>query len=419
MYALVDGNSFFCSCERVFRPDLWKRPVIVLSNNDGCCVARTKEAKALGIKMGVPYFKIASLARQHGVAVFSSNYELYGDLSARMMQTIASLVPGLEIYSIDEAFVDFTGIQEPVALGAQIRSRVMQWLGIPTCVGIAPTKTLAKFANYLAKKNPEFAGVCNWLELSEADRDTHMRSTPVTELWGIGRKIGEALARQKVLTVADFCRVAPALLRTRYGVTVERILRELHGQSCLGLEEVNPTKQQILRSRSFSEEVTSKDELLAAVSMHMKSASVTLRAQHSVAGSVGVMIFGNRFRPEQPQHFGWDAVPLPTPSCDTFKLAEAAYQILNRLYRPGVRYKKAGVMLMDLTDSARVQVDLFSEGDDERRLALMKTLDQIQDRFGKKSIRSGIELFGRNWHMRRDKLSPCYTTRWQDLRMVG
>jgi len=419
MYALIDGNSFFASCERVFRPDLWERPIVVLSNNDGCVVARSNEAKALGIKMGVPYFKIASLARQHGVAVFSSNYELYGDMSARMMQTIASLAPGLEIYSIDEAFVDLTGIRDPLALGAKMRARVMQWVGIPACVGIAPTKTLAKFANHLAKKNPEFSGVCNWLDLSEQEKQSRMQDTQVTELWGIGRKLGEALARHKVLTVLDFYRADPALLRARYGVTVERILRELHGQSCLGLEDVTPPKQQILRSRSFSEEVTDKDELRAAISMHMQSAAATLRTQHSAAGSVGVMIVSNRFRPERPQHFGWDVEALPSPSCDTFKLSEAAHHILNRLYRPGIGYKKAGVVLMDLTDTAKVQADLFSEGDDARRVALMNTLDQVHAKYGKKSVRSAVELVGQNWHMRRDRLSPCYTTRWQDLRTVA
>jgi len=376
------------------------------------------EAKALGLKMGEPYFKVAPLARKHGVVFFSSNYELYGDLSARMMQGIASLAPAIEVYSIDEAFADFTGIREPSDLGVQIRARVMQWVGIPTCVGIAPTKTLAKYANHLAKKNPEFQGVCNWAELSGTEQTARMRASTVTQLWGIGRRLGESLARQKVMTILDFYHADPTTIRARYGVTVERILRELHGQSCLGLEEVAP-KQQILRSRSFSEEVTDKDELRAAISMHLASAARTLRAQGSTAGSVGVMIYSNRFRPDKPQHFGWDTAQLPVTSCDTFALAEVANRLLDRLYRQGIGYKKAGVVLTDLSDSRHAQGDLLNEGDSERRLALMKTLNQLHEKYGKNSVRCAAEMVGEHWHMRREKLSPCYTTRWADLRAVA
>lgn len=418
MYALIDGNCFFASCERVFRPDLWQRPVCILSNNDGCVVARSQEVKALGLKMGEPFYKVAPLCRRNGVAVFSSNYELYGDLSSRMMQTIASLAPSIEIYSIDEAFADFTGIREPSVLGAQIKARVMQWVGIPTCVGIAPTKTLAKFTNHLAKKNPEFGGVCNWGEMENADRAAWMRASPVTELWGIGRRLGESLARQRVKTVFDFFHADPSTLRARYGVTLERMLRELHGQPCLSLEEVMP-RQQILRSRSFSEEVTEKAELRAAVSMHLSSAAHTLRAQGSAAGGVGVFIYSNRFRPDQPQYLGWEIAPLPVPSCDTIALSEVAHRLLERIYRQGIGYKKAGVVLTDLSDSRHAQGDLLNEGDSERRLSLMKTLDQLHEKFGKNCVRSAVEFVGESWHMRRDRLSPCYTSRWSDLREVA
>ncbi|MDR0770590.1 MAG: Y-family DNA polymerase [Burkholderiales bacterium] len=418
MYALIDGNSFFASCERVFRPDLWRTPVVVLSNNDGCVVARSAETKALKIRMGDPYFKIAGLARRHGVAVFSSNYELYGDLSARMMQTIASLAPAIEIYSIDEAFADFTGIQNQTGLGTEIRNRVMQWVGIPTCVGIAPTKTLAKYANHLAKKNPEFQGVCNWPDLSETERRTRMRQEVVTELWGIGWRLGESLAKQRISTIYDLYCANPSMIRSKYGVTVERVIREMHGHPCIELEEVTPRQKQILRSRSFSQMVTGKDELKAAITMHLHSAAATLREQHSTASSVGVFIYSNRFREDKPQYSGWDIKQLPVPSCDTFALARAAYRLLDRIFRPGIEYKKAGVVLSDLSDDIP-QPDLFSAGDSCRSLSLMKALDQINDRYGRRSIRSAAEMVGHQWHMRRDKLSPCYTTKWTDLRAVS
>lgn len=419
MFALVDGNCFFASCERVFRPDLRKTPVIVLSNNDGCVVARSNEAKALKIRMGDPYFKIAGLTRRHGVVAFSSNYELYGDLSARMMKTIASLVPSIEVYSIDEAFVDLTGLREHTALGSRIRDRVLQWIGIPTCVGIGPTKTLAKFSNHLAKKNPEFQGVCNWSELSEAERQLRMTGEPVTELWGIGWRLGESLARQRITTVNDLYCANPSMIRSRYGVTVERIIRELQGFSCLDLEEVTPRQKQILRSRSFAKMVTDKEELKASISMHLHSAAATLREQHSSASCIGVMIYSNRFREDKPQYFGWDVEHLPVPSCDTLALGQVAYRLLDRLFRAGIEYKKAGVVLSELTDNTNPQRDLLDVGDSDRRLALMNALDRINDRYGRRSIRSAAELVGQQWQMRRERLSPCYTTKWSDLRVVA
>ena len=405
MFALIDGNSFFASCERVFRPDLLRKPVIVLSNNDGCVVARTQEAKDLGIKMGEPFFRIEKLVQQQGVAVFSSNYELYGDLSDRMMKTIASLVPAIEVYSIDEAFADFTGLTNLSDLGHQIKRRVLQWVGIPTCVGIAKTKTLAKFSNHLAKKNSSFQGVCNWEEMSEGERIHWMKKNLVTEIWGIGSKTGEKLAKQDINSVYDFFNASPSLIRSRYGVTVERTLRELHGSSCLELDDVVPKQKQIIRTRSFAEHVIDKDQLKAAITMHMHSAAAKLRTQNSMASCVGILIYSNRFRPEKPQHFGWDTAQLPSPSCDTFNLSRAAYALLDRLYRPEIEYKKAGVVLMDISDGTNNQLDLLNPGDTEKQLALMSVLDQINARYGRKALVSAAEMVGSGWHMRRNKLS--------------
>ncbi|MDR1274908.1 MAG: Y-family DNA polymerase [Candidatus Accumulibacter sp.] len=416
MFALIDGNSFFASCERVFRPDLWRRPVIVLSNNDGCVIARSAEAKEAGIPMGAPFFKVAGLAKRYGVAVFSCNYELYADLSARMMACIASLAPALEVYSIDEAFADLSGIADASALGMKIRRRILQWIGVPACVGVAPSKTLAKFCNHLAKKNPCFSGVCNWGDLSQDERLQWMRSFRVSELWGIGRKLGEKLPEQRIRTVFDLHEADPAAMRRRYGVTVERIVHELHGIPCLEFEEIAPTQRQILRSRSFAEEVSDIDEIKAAVTRHAHSAAAALRQQDALASCVGVTIHTSRFKAER--HFGWDVSSLPAPTSDTLVLSAAAVRLAERIFRPGMKYKKAGVVLLELTNANAHTGDFFNPGDSARSRALMRTIDSINARYGGEAVKSAAELVGTKWHTRRDHLSPCYTTRWDELRQI-
>ncbi len=418
MFALIDGNSFFASCEKVFRPDLWRRPVVVLSNNDGCIVARSAEARALNIAMGVPFFKVAHLIERHNVAVFSSNYELYGDLSARMMHSVASLVPEIEIYSIDEVFADLSGMRDLTRLGREIKGRVFQWVGLPNCVGIAPTKTLAKFANHLAKTCSGFDGVCNWEDLSGAQQQAFMKRESVAEVWGIGRRMRPRLEQLNIRSVYDLAASDPRTLRARYGVVMERVVRELRGYSCLELEDVVPEQKQILRSRSFGGAVTKKEELRAALTMHLGSAAATLRELDMLAGCVGIMIYSNRFRPDKPQQHGWAMLPLAAPSCDTLTLMETANRLLEELYRPDIEYKKAGVVLMDLTRSDRVQRDWMNPGDNAKRVVLMQALDQINARYGGRTVRQGAEYVGSQWHTRRERLSPRYTTRWDELLRV-
>ncbi|MDR1163134.1 MAG: Y-family DNA polymerase [Candidatus Accumulibacter sp.] len=416
MFALIDGNSFFASCERVFRPDLWRRPVVVLSNNDGCVIARSAEAKEAGIPMGAPFFKVAGLAKRHGVAVFSCNYELYADLSARMMACIASLAPALEVYSIDEAFADLSGIADASALSMKIRRRILQWIGVPACVGVAPSKTLAKFCNHLAKKNPRFSGVCNWGDLSQDERLQWMRSFRVSELWGIGRKLGEKLLEQRIRTVFDLHEADPASMRRRFGVTVERIVHELHGIPCLEFEEIAPAQRQILRSRSFAEEVSDLDEIKAAVTRHAHSAAAALRQQDALASCVGVTIQTSRFKAER--HFGWDISSLVAPTSDTLVLSAAAVRLAERIFLPGMKYKKAGVVLLELSNASTHTGDFFNPGDSARSRALMRTIDSINVRYGGDAVKSAAELVGTKWHTRRDRLSPCYTTRWDELRRI-
>ena len=388
----------------------------MLSNNDGCIVSRSNEAKALGIAMGIPLFQVRGLIKRYHVAIFSSNFELYNDMSRRMMQTIASLVPRLEVYSIDETFADLSGLDDPAAIGRNIRRRVWQWVGIPACVGIAPSKTLAKLANHLAKRQRVFHGVCYWNSLPMADQESWLASLPVNEVWGIGRKLAEQLQRQRIHTILDLQRANPALIRKRYGVTVERIVRELSGRDCLQMEEFDAPQQQILRSRSFGAKVYDKADLMASIAYHLTNAASELRKQRCLASMVGISIRSSYYADGSNGYHGRDSAALPTPSADTLTLLRAAHGLLDRLYRPTVPYHKAGVVLSGLTRN--FQPDLLEPGDTPQRIALMQTLDTVNERYGKRLLHTAAELAGQNWHVRLDHKSPCYTTRWKDLPRV-
>lgn len=422
-FALIDGNSFYASCERVFRPDLRTRPVVVLSNNDGCVITRTAEAKALGIKMGEPYFKIKPLIKRHGVVVFSYNYELYGDLSRRMMQSIATLVPQTEIYSIDECFADLTGMCDLTPLGHQIRARVLQWTGIPTCVGIAPTKTLAKYCNHLAKRHAVFKGVVNWLDWDESIRTRALKSEPVGEVWGIGYRISSQLNTMGIMTVDDFVRADTATLRKRFGVVVERTQREMQGISCADLEVQIADKQQIVRSRSFGKPVCDIEGLRASLAFHIAEAASELRAQNSTANLIGVMLRTNPFKPDEPQYKGYLTACLPVGSSDTLKLNRVAQQMLTQIYKSGYAYKKCGVVLMGIESAdTQMQLDWLNPPDSDERKRLMHTIDALNQRFGRHSIRTADQdAAGNNagWRMKRERLSPCYTTQFAQLLQVG
>lgn len=423
MFALVDGNCFYVSCERVFRPDIRSKPVVVLSNNDGCVITRSAEAKALGIKMGEPLFKIRDTVRKHKVEVFSSNYELYGDLSRRMMQTIESLVPRIEIYSIDECFADVGGMArliELTELGHQIRDRVHMWVGIPTCVGIAPTKTLAKFCNHLAKRHRYFKGVANWNDWDDDIRMRALNSEPVTEVWGIGRRIGQSLNVMGIMTAGDFARASSSMLRQKFGVVVERTQRELQGTSCLEIEEVKPRRQQIIRSRSFAQPVKDLSGLGAALTHHVAQATQELREEGGVAHTLQVFIQTNCFKPDSPQYYGSDCVNIAVGTCDTMKLNELTQKTLNRIFRAGFEYKKCGVILGGIeTSSQQVQMDWLNPVDSEQRIRLMDCIDHLNERFGRSAIQLGTERGSHDWLMRRDKLSPCFTTNIEDVLTVN
>ena len=420
MFALIDGNSFYCSCERVFRPDLRGVPIVVLSNNDGCVVARTTEAKALGIKMGVPYFQVKHLVDAGELIVFSSNYQLYADISKRMMSAISSMVPAIEVYSIDECFADVSGMYELRKLGLNLRANVLQWVGIPTCVGIAPTKTLAKFCNHLAKRHPNhFNGVVVWEDWPAEIQQRALKSEPVTEIWGIGRRIGKKLDEAGICTALDFVNADTQTLRKRFGVVLERTQREMQGVACEELHAEPPAKQGMVRSRSFGQLVADLETLQAAVTHHISAAAADLRKQGSQAHCVSVFVNTNRFRQQDAQYSGYDVLSLPQASADSMLLNDVAQRLLSRVYKPGYGYKKCGVELSGIESaSTEIQQDFWEQGDSKRNQALMLALDAANQKFGKGHVMLGSELLSKGWRMNSDKLSPCYTTQFADFLRV-
>ncbi|MFZ4539898.1 Y-family DNA polymerase [Propionivibrio sp.] len=419
IFALVDCNNFYASCEKLFNPKLAGVPVVVLSNNDGCVVARSAEVKALGIPMGVPWFKIHDQARQHGIVAFSSNYALYADMSNRVMEVLAQFSPDIEVYSIDESFLDLAGF-ESIGLaeyGRQIRERIQQWLGLAVCVGIARSKTLAKLANHCAKKNLAGAnGVCDFTAMSAADMDSLLDRIDVAEVWGVGRKLAPRLDAMGIRTVRALRDADANSVRARFSVVLERTVRELRGTSCLALEEVAPAKQQIICSRSFGQRVHDFDDLQEAVASYISRAAEKLRQQDSLAGAVTVHIQTSPFNLSEPRYQKAVTLPLPEATADSRLLARWALLILKQIYRPGFAYQKAGVMLSDICPRRMHQPSLFGAlGENER---LMRTLDRINSRWGRGTLRLAAEGMGKEWQMKRGHLSPGYTTEWAGLPTV-
>ena len=417
--ALVDCNNFYVSCERMFNPSLEGKPVVVLSNNDGCAVSRSNEVKALGLKMGEPWFKMEKLAKQHGIIAFSSNYTLYGDLSARVMSILSNFSPKQEIYSIDECFLDLDGFDPQILMtyGQSIRQAVKRNVGIPVCVGIADTKTLAKLANHCAKKGLAGEhGVCDFGRLDEQERNALFASIPVGEVWGVGRRITEKLLPMNIKTVEDLRSANQKAIREQFSVVLERTVQELNGIPCIELEEAGTPRQQIMVSRSFGSTVTQFDDLAESVSSFATKAAEKLRDDGSVAASVCVYVRTNPFKEDEPQYQRSMIVPLGQPSDDTMKLITAALMGLKAIYRSGFHYKKTGVLLMGLQSKGTVQATLF---DDTAKQAksdnMMSVMDSINRKMGQGSMTIAASGISHRWAMRRDRMSQNYTTDWNDL----
>ena len=430
MYALVDGNNFYVSCERVFRPSLNGCPVVVLSNNDGCAIARSNEAKALGIAMGAPWFKIQHMAESDGLVALSANFALYGDLSDRMMSLAAGLGPAQEIYSIDESFIDLTGVPGDLVERCQkVRSRILQWVGIPCGIGIGTTKTLAKLANHIAKtaerklgRYPEYlAQVCNLAALTQSELEAVFATTAVNEVWGVGRRIAAQLNEGGIKTVLDLIRLDPATVRSRWSVVLERTVRELQGTPCVGLEDVPSPKKEIASTRSFGQPVTELVDLIEAVTEFASRAALKLRKQASQANQVMCFIRTSPFR-DDPQYSRSITVPLRRPSADTAVIVSAAVAGLRSIYRPGFKLAKAGVMLMDLQPDSVVQGELALEDDAvQSTSSLMTALDGLNLRFGKGTVQmasAGLADEQRIWSMKQEHRTPGYTTCWADMLVV-
>lgn len=420
--AHIDVNAFYCSCERLFRPDLAKRPIVVLSNGDGCVVARDALVKQLGVPMGQPWFEMKKFARENGIVGFSSNYVLYGDLSRRVMSVLGQFSPDREIYSIDEAFIDLTPQPrlEGRATGHAIRDRVWRWTGLPVCVGIGATKTQAKLADWIAKHDASLSGVCDLTMMAPEERQARFGQIEVREVWGIGRRLAERLREHAIFTVADLRASDPRRLREHFNVVVERTVRELQGEACVDLEEAPPPRQQIIASRTFSAPIFEADEMAESIREYMGRAAVKLRQQGSVAKALGVWIETNRFRTQDAQHNGSRTISLPMATDDTAVLTAWAVALMRKIFRTGHRYWKSGVMLLDLSNKGAEQLSLFDAPlpeQKQRRTSVMRIVDEANAKWGRGTL--GIGSAGlqgvRGWSMKRELLSPRYTTRWDEL----
>ncbi len=412
--ALVDCNNFYVSCERLFRPDLARVPLVVLSNNDGCVVSRSNEAKALGITMGQPWFECKALAEQHGILAMSSNYALYADLSNRVMNILSGFSPCHEVYSIDECFVDLTGIPRLRDVSYAMRERVGQWTGLPVCVGIGPTKTLAKLANHVAKKHPRSRGVFNYNALTDEQKVRLLQRIPVQDVWGVGRKLTQRLARHGIQTAQDLRTAHAPTLRAEFGVVMEKTQRELQEVPCLDLQEIQPERQQIISSRSFGSMVTELPVLKDALSTFVANACAKLRAQNSQAAVIQVFLQTNRFRQDLPQYMPSLSVPLPIPTSDSLEVNRWVDHLCERMFKPGYQYKKAGVMLSEISPVSHRQDD-WLEPDVPANDKLMQALDHLNHRFGRGTVRVSTQGAFLGWQMRQERKSPNYTTSWDEL----
>lgn len=415
MFALVDCNNFYASCERAFNPYWNGRPVVVLSNNDGCVIARSNEAKRIGIKMGVPAYQIKTEIEQYGIGVFSSNYTLYGDMSNRVMTILSSYSPSIEIYSIDEAFLDFSGfgLFDLKEYGEGLVRAVTKGTGIPISTGIANTKTLAKVANKFAKKYKGYKGVC--IIDTEEKRIEALKRTEIGDVWGIGYRHAKRLALYGVKTAYDFAQMPRNWVRQRMTVVGERTWKELNGEPCIDMELITPAKKQISTSRAFGQTVSDITGLEEAVSSYASICASKLRKQKSCAQSLMVFIHTNNFREDLQQYFQNCVIKLPVPTNSTPEIVHYALTALRNIYRKGYQYKKAGVIIMDISPSNAVQQNLFDTINRDKHKKLMEVVDRLNSGFTENNLSLAIQGGRRKWKLKQELLSPCYTTKLSDV----
>lgn len=415
MIALVDCNNFYASCERLFQPRLQGRPVVVLSNNDGCVIARSDEAKVLGIEMGTPSFLIEQVLQQHNVSVFSSNYTLYGDLSDRVMTTLSQFADQMEVYSIDEAFLNLTAFRHHnlTAYAHTIRDTVLQNTGIPVSIGIAPSKTLAKIANRLVKKSNKQLGVyC--IDNNEKIQFA-LQQTPVKDIWGIGSQYTKLLAKHGFITAWDVSRAPEEWIRKHLSVVGQRMYNELKGISCIAFEDMPPKKKMVCVARGFGKVLSEKHEVMEALANFTAMVAAKLRSEQLATNTIQIFVQTNAHRSNEPQYFRSLTIQLPVATNSTNELIQHARQGLETIYRPGYNYNKTGCTAMELIPEAQVQCGIFDTENRERNSQLMQVLDKVNRSFGKNAVRFALQGFGAKWKLRQLKLSPCYTTRIEEV----
>lgn len=424
MYALIDVNNMYVSCERVFSPKLRLRPVVVLSNNDGCVVARSPEVKSMGVKMGTPWFKLKNFAKQNNIIALSSNYRLYADMSNRLGQVLSEFSPVLEVYSIDECFLSTEGLEtlwsSLESMGRSVKERVDLMVGLPVSLGFGPTKTLAKLANHIAKSDRACAGVYDINKQTSGALTEMLTSIPVDEVWGVGAKFSSQLKDLGICNVAQLRDAPQSLIRKEFGVVLVRTVMELNGTPCIPIEVAPSKKQQIISSRSFGRAVTEIAELREACALHATRASERLRKQGSSAGAVNLMISTSLHRPDRPRYCNHVTVPLETPTSDPRDFTLAAIRALNRIYRAGFEYKKLGVTLTEIDTDAHAQGSLFLSSPEpaERGNALLSALDQLNSRFGRDTVIVAARGTTPSWEMKSQNRTPEYTTSWSELPKV-
>lgn len=417
MIALCDCDNFYASCERVFNPSLIGRPIIVLSNNDGCVIARSNESKALGIKMGQPLYQIKKLIEQHNVSVHSSCFQLYGDMSERVMMTLKQNVPEIEIYSIDEAFLNIDGIpvDELESFGRKVAYTVYKNTGIPVSIGIAPTKTLAKVASKLCKKYPKLNRCC--FMYKPEDIKKVLSNYPIEDIWGIGRRYAKMLKENGIHTAEDFRNCRAEWVKSKMGITGLRTWTELHGEKCIDFETSVADRQSIMVSRSFSKEQYELSALQESIATFTSLACEKLRKQSSVAGQLQVFILTNRHREDRPQHNEGAMLQFTTPTDSTLEIAKAASDLLKKIYRKGFGYKKAGVILQNINKNTGVQNSLFDTVDRTKHKSLMNTIDAVNSQMGRSTIMLGSQG-AMDIRSNKEHMSPCYTTKWSDILII-
>ncbi len=414
--ALIDCNSFYASCERIFNPKLLGKPIVVLSNNDGCIITRSAEAKALGIKMGEPYFKAKKIIEKNNVKVFSSNYSLYGDISQRVMEILLGFSPEVEIYSIDEAFLNFKGFKnhELLTYCKHIRQTIKQWVGIPVSIGVGSTKTLSKIANHLAKKEADYEGIC--ILKGDEKIEEALNRIEIGDVWGIGRRLSKFLRNYEVRTAKQFAFLDRRWIRKNMGVVGEKIQLELCGVSCLDLELLPSPKKSCCVSRSFSSPIEKIEELQESIANYGSRVAEKIREEGLIAQSMSIFVLTNHFNKKEKQYSSSIKLQLDYPTSDSKLIVKRAVEGIKRIYKEGYRYKKAGIILYELHSSSSVRGLL--DYDKPRTDSLMRSLDEINYRYGSATLRLAAEGIRRSWHMRREKVSPCYTTSFDQLMIV-